>query len=76
MCDYDEIFEKLQADGIVARKYFAPLTNSFECYKSLQTAGVEKTPIAQHLAEHVLTLPLFADLSLEDVDRICNIILG
>lgn len=72
----NEIFEKLQADGIVARKYFAPLTNSFECYKSLPTAGVEKTPIAQHLAEHVLTLPLFADLSLEDVDRICNIILG
>ncbi len=72
----NEIFEKLQEQGITARKYFFPLTNSFECYRNYPTAGVEKTPVAQHLALRVLTLPLYADLSLEDVDRICDIILG
>ena len=72
----NEIFEKLQEQGITARKYFFPLTNSFECYRSYPTAGVEKTPVAQHLALRVLTLPLYADLSLEDVDRICDIILA
>lgn len=71
----NEIFEKLQEQGITARKYFFPLTNSFECYRNYPTAGVEKTPVAQHLALRVLTLPLYADLSLEDVDRICDIIL-
>ena len=72
----NEIFEMLKAQEITARKYFFPLTNSFECYRHYPTAGVEKTPVAQHLALRVLTLPLYADLALEDVDKICDTILG
>lgn len=72
----NEMFEKLAEVGIGARKYFYPLTNSFECYRNYPTAGVEKTPIAQHMALRVLTLPLYAELSLEDVDRICDVILS
>ena len=72
----NEVFEKLAEQGIGARKYFYPLTNSFECYRNYPTAGTEKTPVAQHMALRVLTLPLYADLSLEDVDRICDVILG
>ena len=72
----NEIFEMLKAQEITARKYFFPLTNSFECYRNYPTAGVEKTPVAQHLALRVLTLPLYADLALEDVDKICDTILG
>lgn len=71
----DEIFARLKEHNIVARKYFFPLTNSFDCYKDMPTAGTEKTPVAQHLADRVLTLPLYADLALGDVDRICDIIL-
>lgn len=71
----NEIFSLLKEQGIAARKYFYPLTNSFACYRNYPTAGTEKTPVAQHLALRVLTLPLYADLSLEDVDRICDIIL-
>ena len=72
----NEVFEKLAEQGIGARKYFYPLTNSFECYRNYPTAGTEKTPVAQHMALRVLTLPLYADLSLKDVDRICEVILG
>lgn len=72
----NEVFEKLAEQGIGARKYFYPLTNSFECYRNYPTAETEKTPVAQHIALRVLTLPLYADLSLEDVDRICDVILG
>lgn len=72
----NEVYEMLSEQGITARKYFYPLTNSFECYRNYPTAGVEKTPVAQHLALRVLTLPLYADLALEDVDRICDIILA
>lgn len=71
----NEIFEKLASQGIGARKYFYPLTNSFECYRNYPTAGAEKTPIAQHIALRVLTLPLYSDLSIEDVDKICDLIL-
>lgn len=72
----NEIFTMLEEKGIGARKYFFPLTNSFECYRNYPTAGAEKTAVAQHIALRVLTLPLYADLSLEDVDKICDIILG
>ncbi len=70
------IFESLRAQGITARKYFYPLTNGFECYRDLPSAGTEKTPVAAYIADRVLTLPLYADLALEDVDRICDIILS
>lgn len=72
----NEVFAMLQEQGITARKYFYPLTNSFECYRNYPTAGIEKTPVAQHVALRVLTLPLYADLNFDDVDRICDIILG
>ena len=71
----DEMFEKLKEENIVARKYFYPLTNGFACYASLSTAGEDKTPVAKHIAQRVLTLPLYADLAEKDVDRICDIIL-
>ena len=72
----DEIFEKLKGNGIIARKYFYPLTNDYACYRSLPTGGADKTPVAARIAAQVLTLPLYADLTAEDVDRICDIILG
>ena len=73
--DRDQVSERLKADNIVARKYFYPLTNDFACYAGLPTAGGEKTPVAKHIADRVLTLPLFADLTVADVDRICDVIL-
>ena len=73
--DRDQVQAMLNAEGIVARKYFYPLTNGFACYRDLPTAGEDKTPVAKHIAHRVLTLPLFADLTVEDVDRICDIIL-
>lgn len=71
----DEVFEKLAKQDIFARKYFYPLTNGIECYEDLPTAGTEKTPVAAYIADRVLTLPLFADLTLDEVDQICDIIL-
>lgn len=68
-----EVFDKLAENGIGARKYFYPLTNTFECFHGKY--DVMKTPVALHISKRVLTLPLYADLALEDVDRICDIIL-
>jgi len=69
----DEVFEALKAEDIHPRKYFYPLTNSFACYKD--RFNPDETPVAKYIADRVLTLPLYADLSLSDVDRICDIIL-
>jgi dTDP-4-amino-4,6-dideoxygalactose transaminase len=74
--DRDQVFAHLQTQGITARKYFYPLTNDFACYAPLSTAGSHKTPVAAYIARRVLTLPLYADLTLADVDRICDAILS
>lgn len=71
--DRDEVFEALGTHGIGARKYFYPLTNSFGCFNGKYDS--EDTPVALRISEQVLTLPLYADLALDDVDRICEIIL-
>lgn len=69
-----EVFAALAEQGIVARKYFYPLTNTFSAFHGKY--NVLETPVALHVSKRVLTLPIYADLALEDVDRICAIILG
>ena len=75
-CTRDEIFARLGENEIIARKYFYPLVNDYECYSELATADSSKTPVAKYIADRVLTLPLYADLSIEDVDKICDLILA
>lgn len=72
----DDVLAALFEEGINARKYFYPLTSDFECYDGQFAPGQEATPIAYDAASKVLTLPMYADLSLEDVDRICGVVRG
>ncbi len=69
-----EVFDALAEQGIGARKYFYPLTNTFSAFHGKY--DVMKTPVALSVSKRVLTLPLYADLAFEDVDRICEIILS
>lgn len=70
----NEVFDKLADNDICARKYFYPLTNTFACFHNKYDA--DKTPVARSTANRILTLPLYADLEIYDVDRICDIILN
>lgn len=70
----NQVLEELEKNDIVARKYFYPLTNSFDCFHGKY--NIDHTPTALHISKRVLTLPLYADLALHDVDRICDIILA
>lgn len=68
----DEIYEKLANENIIARKYFYPLVNEYNCYKD--EYNVNSTPVAKYIADRVLTLPLYPDIKLEIIDKICTII--
>ncbi len=68
----DGLYDLLKTKGIYARKYFYPITNEFECYIGKYTKG--KTPIAHKISSEILTLPMYENLDLEYVDKICSII--
>lgn len=70
----NQIQARLAEFDIGARKYFYPLTNEARCY--IDQYGNADVPIAKKAADTVLTLPLYEELSIEDVDRICDIILA
>jgi dTDP-4-amino-4,6-dideoxygalactose transaminase len=72
-CDRNEVQAKLKEFNILARKYFYPIVPDMLCYKD-QFVGKE-FPVSKHAADTVLALPMFADLTVDDVERICRIIL-
>lgn len=69
----DEIADKLATENIFARKYFYPLTSDFTVIR--ENFKVNDTYVAKSIADKVLTLPLYSDLLVSDVDKICDIIL-
>lgn len=69
----NEVAAKLEEQNIYPRKYFYPLTNTFDCYHDKYNAG--STPVALHVSKRILTLPLYPDLPLDKVDHICETIL-
>lgn len=66
----DEVFEQLKENGILSRKYFYPLTNHCEAYGY----SGDRTPVAKEISEKILCVPIYADLQLDIVNKICDII--
>ncbi len=69
----DELIEVLGKNGINARKYFYPLVSENKAFNR----DLEKlTPNAYKYSRNVLCLPMYADLHLSEVDKICKIIIN
>lgn len=70
----DIVFEELVKNNIYARRYFYPLISQFPTYSGLESSHPGRMPIAEKVTLEVLCLPIFPDLEIEDVDRICGIV--
>ena len=68
MAERDKAHTALEAAGIGTRKYFWPLTSELGCYKGRFDPGC--TPVARNLSSRILCLPLFPEMTEEDVRRI------
>ncbi len=68
------LYDKLKANNIYGRRYFYPLISSFEPYRNYPSASVENLPVANMVAEQVICLPLYSDLSVENVREVVNIL--
>jgi dTDP-4-amino-4,6-dideoxygalactose transaminase len=72
----DQLHAALRAENVVTRKYFWPLCSQNEAYRRLPSARPERLPVATRIAARVLCLPLFGDLSADDVERVCASLLA
>ncbi len=68
----DQLYDKLKEYNIYPRRYFYPLVCDFACYKSV--AVKDPLTVARKVSDRILTLPIYYDLSLDDVQKICEII--
>ena len=68
----DQLFEHLESNDIFARKYFYPLVTKYKCYRD-EYINCD-VPIAEYVSERIMTLPIYTELSLDDVDRICSVV--
>ena len=59
--------------GIHARKYFYPLTSDQACFRNKYKNVPLET--ARYLADRVLTLPLYAELPLNEGEKIVRVAL-
>lgn len=70
----DDVYAALMARDIHPRKYFYPLVSDYECYEGRFDSS--QTPVAKRAASEVLTLPMYADLRDDQIDRICDVVLS
>ena len=70
----DCVIKALTKENIYVRKYFWPLCSDFEIIKLMRIDC--DVPVARYISDRVITLPCYSDLSKDDAERICDIILN
>ncbi|OFY88320.1 MAG: aminotransferase [Bacteroidetes bacterium RIFCSPLOWO2_12_FULL_31_6] len=70
----DELYEQLKEQNIYSRRYFYPLISNFPTYKNYLSSSKKLLPVANHLSEQVLCLPLYANLEIETAKTIVDFI--
>lgn len=69
--DRDELVEELKKHDILARKYFYPLVSDNKGFNFVSEDCVKN---ARFYSLNVLCLPLYADLTIDEVNEICSVI--
>lgn len=70
----DELYKKLQHQKIYTRRYFYPLISQFPMYQGVASATPQNLPVATDIASRVLCLPIYPNLSDDDVLKIASLI--
>ena len=70
----DALYEKFKKENILSRRYFYPAISNFPVYSGLESSNPANLPVANKLADQVLCLPIYADLSQDDVLKVLEVI--
>ena len=66
----DELYFKMKEQGILGRRYFYPLISTFSTYRGLPSAAPENLPVATRIANEVICLPMYHELTEEDINSV------
>lgn len=66
----DELYFKMQENGIYGRRYFYPLISTFPTYRGLPSSSKDNLPNATKMADEVICLPMHQSLSDDDIQRV------
>ena len=70
----DQLYAKFQQKKIYPRRYFYPLISQFPMYRGITSAASTNLPVASDVASRVLCLPIYPNLTNEDVRMIAGLI--
>jgi dTDP-4-amino-4,6-dideoxygalactose transaminase len=70
----DELYFKMQENGVMGRRYFYPLISDFSTYRGLESANKDNLPIANKMADSVICLPMYSGLEEKDIEKIISLI--
>ena len=70
----DYVYDELKKYNVYTRKYFHPLCSDYTCYRQLNSSREDNLPVATVIGKQVLSLPMYGDLTADDVRRICAMI--
>ena len=72
----DVLFERLREKGIHGRRYFYPLITEFPMYRGMPGASRSNLPVATKVATDVICLPIYPNLTDDEVENIAALIRG
>lgn len=72
----DELYERLKEHGIHGRRYFYPLISSMPMYRGLPSSDVGNVKNAHRIAQSIICLPMYPDLTDEQVQMIADLIVS
>ncbi|WP_321848537.1 DegT/DnrJ/EryC1/StrS family aminotransferase [Pseudomonas paraveronii] len=70
----DGLYEALKKAGIFSRRYFYPLISDMPMYRGLSSAAASNLPVASLASQQVLCLPIYPDLTNDQVDAVIDLI--
>lgn len=70
----DELYEHLKQHGVYSRRYFYPLITTFPMYHSLPSAHPVNLPVAHHVADRILCLPIYPSMTDADITRVIELV--
>lgn len=70
----DALYDHLKSHNILTRRYFYPLLSNLNMYKNMSGANKETLPVANQIAEQVLCLPIYPDMTSAELCTIIELI--